>query len=144
MTPSRQRALIISLIVIGMVIVGFFGLRTLHAFREFRGHRPPPPSAPDAAQIETDVELIRDWMTIGYLSEAYQLPPNLLYEALNIPPNGNEHKSLKQLNDKYYPQQSGVVLEKVKAVILANQPPPAPVAPDTAMPPTTAIPPTNP
>src|SRR5688500_20396059 len=55
MTTSRQRTLITILIVIGSLFVGFFGWRTLHAFREFRGDRPPPPFAPDAAQIETDV-----------------------------------------------------------------------------------------
>jgi hypothetical protein len=144
MTPTRQRLLFIGLIIIGLAFVVFFGVRLVHAFKEFNGHRPrhfPPPHSQPA---ETDVTLIRDWMTIGYLSEAYQLPPNLLYEALNIPPNGNEHKSLKQLNDKYYPQQSGVVLEKVKAAILANQPPPAPIAPDAPTPPATAIPPINP
>ena len=40
MTTSRQRTLITILIVIGGVIVGFFGLRTFRAFREFRGHQP--------------------------------------------------------------------------------------------------------
>ena len=39
----KQRAFVISLILIGLVIVGFFGLRTARAFREFRGHHPPPP-----------------------------------------------------------------------------------------------------
>src|SRR6185436_6343912 len=93
MTPSRQRALIISLIVIGMIIVGFFGLRTLHAFREFRGHRPPPPSAADAAQIETDVELIRDWMTTPYIARTYRVPAKKLYDTLEIPRKGNDEKS---------------------------------------------------
>src|SRR6185503_20976703 len=88
MTASRQRALITILIVIGSVIVGFFGWRTLHAFREFRGHRPPPPFAPDAAQVETDVELIRDWMTISYISRTYEVPPKILFDALGIPSRG--------------------------------------------------------
>jgi len=132
MTASRQRALIISLIIIGMVIVGFFGLRTLHAFREFRGHRPPPPFAPDAAQVETDVELIRDWMTISYISRTYQVPSKILFDALGIPSRGNEEKSLAQLNERYSPQTPGIIVEVVKATILANQPP---------LPPVTAVPP---
>lgn len=132
MTASRQRALIISLIIIGMVIVGFFGLRTLHAFREFRGHRPPPPFAPDAAQIETDVELIRDWMTISYISRTYHVPSKILFDALGIHSRGNEEKSLAQLNEKYSPKTPGIIVEVVKATILANQPP---------LPPVTAIPP---
>jgi hypothetical protein len=132
MTASRQRALIISLIIIGMVIVGFFGLRTLHAFREFRGHRPPPPFAPDAAQVETDVDLIRDWMTISYISRTYHVPSKILFDALGIPSRGNEEKSLAQLNEKYSPKTPGIIVEVVKATILANQPP---------LPPVTAIPP---
>jgi hypothetical protein len=140
MTPAKQRALTIGLITLGIVIVGFFGIRALHAFREFTGHRPhhfPPPGSQPA---QTDVSLIRDWMTIGYISEAYRLPRNLLYEAVNIPPKGNEHKSLKQLNDEYFPQTAGVVLAKVKAAVLANEPAPTASSPNTAMSPATPMP----
>ena len=130
MKPSQQRLLSIGLIILGVVFVGFFGLRFFHAFREFRGHRPhlPPPGSRPA---ETDVTLIRDWMTIGFLSETYRTPPDLLYRAVGIPPNGNEHKSLKKLNDEYFSDKPGYVLETVKAAIQANQ---------TAVPPNTATP----
>jgi hypothetical protein len=140
MTPSRQRALIISLIMIGMVIVGFFGFRTFHAFREFRGHRPPPFPPEDAASPETDVELIRDWMTIGFLSKTYRTPPDLLYKALGIRPNGNEHKSLKQLNDEYFPDTPGYVLKTVKTEIQALLPPPTEIPPLKAIPTSTELP----
>lgn len=139
MTPSRQRTLVTSLIIIGIVIVGFFGLRTFHAFRKFRGHHPPPFPPAGAESAETDVELVRDWMTIPFISKTYRLPPNLLYETLNIPPAENEEKSLKQLNEKYYPQEDGIVLEKVKAAIRANQPPLPPEQIKTSIPPATAI-----
>lgn len=122
MTPSRQRALIVGLIVIGLVFVGFFGLRTLHAFRDFHGHRPhhfPRPGEEPPAQ--THVDLIRDWMTIPYISVTYRLPPNLLWETLKMPPKGNEHKSLKQLNNEYLYLQSDYVLKTVKETILAFQ-----------------------
>ncbi len=123
MTPSRLRPLIFVLIFIGGLIVGFFGLRTLHAFREFRGHRPPPPpSAADAERIETDVELIREWMTIPFISKMYHVPPNVLFDALRIPANRNREKSLKRLNEEYFPRAEGIVLEKIKAAVLANQP----------------------
>ena len=118
MSPSRQRAITIGLIIAGILIVGFFGLRTFHAFREFRGHRPPP-----LGEVETDVELIRDWMTIPFISKMYHVPPPELFRALDIPPNGNQEKSLNDLNREYYPKENGIVLEKVKAAVLANQPP---------------------
>jgi len=135
---TRQRNFVVGLIVIGLMIVGFFGLRTVRAFRQFHGHRPPPPFSGEKA--ETNVDLIRDWMTLQYISITYRLPPELLYETLKIPPKGNERKSLKELNDEYYPQAPGTVLELVKATILASQPPPTAVPPDTAVPGDTAVP----
>ena len=132
MITSRQRTLITILIVIGGVIVGFFGLRAFRALNQVREHRPPPPFAPEAAPIETDVELIRDWMTISYISRTYDVPPKILFDALGIPSRGNEEKSLAQLNEKYSPKTPGIIVEVVKATILANQ---TPLPPDTAIPP---------
>jgi hypothetical protein len=128
----RQRNFVTGLIIIGLMIVIFFGLRTVRAFREFHGHRPPPPFA--TRHVETDVSLIRDWMTIPFIAQMYQVPPPVLFDALEIPEHGNREKSLKQLNEKYYPQAQGIVLEKVKAAVLAalaSQPPQINVAPAT-------------
>lgn len=140
MTPTRIRTLIFVLIFIGGMIVGFFGLRALRAFREFDRHRPPPPpSAADAEreQIETDVNLIREWMTIPFISKMYHVPANVLFDALGIPANKNREKSLKRLNREYFPREDGIVLDKIKAAVLVNQPqqmqenPQTPVAPVT-------------
>src|SRR5215475_6838785 len=123
MTTTKQRAVVIGLILLGLLIAGFFGLRFFHAFRDFRGHHPPRFPHQGDQPAQTDVTLIRDWMTIPYISMAYRLPPNLLYDALKIPPKGNDHKSLKQLNDKYYSQQSDYVINLVKETIQAHEPP---------------------
>lgn len=130
--PARtQRVLVLGLILIGVLIAGFFGLRAVFAFREFRRHGPPPlpPLAESSGDqsIETDVELIRDWMTVPYVSKTYQIHPKTLFDALGISPRGNEEKSLAQLNEEFFPQSPGFVIELVKAVIRANQP--APTAP---------------
>jgi hypothetical protein len=131
----RQRNFVTGLIIIGLMIVIFFGLRTIHAFREFRGHRPPPPFATEHA--ETDVSLIRDWMTIPFISKMYHVPPPVLFDALKIPEHGNKEKSIKQLNEEYYPEADGLVLEKVKSAVLAaqaapaNQPQPIGIPPNT-------------
>lgn len=116
----KQRALVIGLILVGLIIVGFFGLRMARAFREFRGHPPPPPFATE--HVETDVSLIRDWMTIPFIAKMYHVPPQMLFKALDLPEHKNKEKSLKQLNEEYYPEAEGIVLEKVKATILAIQP----------------------
>jgi hypothetical protein len=121
MNSARVRTLIFILIFIGGVIVGFFGSRTLQTFREIGEHPPAPPAvaATEAAEPGADVDLIREWMTIPYISRTYDVPQNVLFEALDIPPNRNREKSLRRLNREYFPEQEGIVLEKIKAAVLA-------------------------
>jgi hypothetical protein len=126
---TKQKVLITTLIVLGVLLVVFFGLRAFRPFRELRGHRPPPPG-----EIETDVTLIRDWMTVPYIAQRYYVPGDKLFEAVNILPQGNKDKSLLQLNKEYYPDRTGFVLETIKADILAHQPPTPPAPPPTAKP----------
>ena len=129
---SQQRGLMIGLIILGVLFTGFFGMRAFRAFRKFDGHRPPP-----HGEVETDVELIRDWMTIPFISRTYQVPPEIIFEALNIPPQKERDKNLKVLNEEYYPGQDGFVLSVIKATILADQashPPTAPLPPTAPAP----------
>jgi hypothetical protein len=130
----KQRNLVTSLIIIGLMIVVFFGLRTARAFRQFHGHRPPPPFA--TKHVETDVNLIRDWMTIPFVSKMYRVPRPILFEALEIPEEGNQEKSLRQLNEEYYPHEKDIVLEKVKTAVSASLPQPMVLTP---FPPTTPV-----
>jgi hypothetical protein len=133
-TPSnpKQRNFVNGLIILGLLFVLFFGLRTVRAFREFREHRPPPPLV--AEHIETDVNLIRDWMTIPFIAKMYDVKPRILFEALEIPERGNREKSLRQLNDEYYSQADGLVIEKIRAAVLesiAERPQQTPVLTNT-------------
>jgi len=128
----KQRNFVNGLIILGLMFVVFFGLRTVRAFREFRQHRPPPPFATE--QIETDVSLIRDWMTIPFISKMYHVKPHILFEALEIPEQENREKSLRQLNEEFYPQAEGIVIEKIKTAVqaaIANRPPLPQIVPDT-------------
>lgn len=134
-TSAGQRALVAGVIILGILFTTFFGMRVFHAYRRFDGHRPPPPGE---MAIETDVELIRDWMTIPFISRTYQVPPEMLFEALNISAQKDHEKSLKVLNEEYYPGQNEFVLTIVKETILANQPPPIPDSVPTAASPLTA------
>lgn len=125
---KKQRFLVIALTIFGALLIIFFGMRAFHAFRKFNGHRPPPPSS---EFIETDVELIRDWMTIPFIARMYFVPEKFIYEALDISPKDNRDKSLAEINDEYFPETDGLVIELVKAAVLAHQPPPTPVPPVT-------------
>lgn len=139
MSPGKQRILIMVLILFGILLAGFFGFRALFAFREFRRHGPPPlpPLAPmeNAPATETDVELIRDWMTIPYIAMTYRVHPKVIFDALEISPRGNEDKSLAQLNEEFFPQSPGLVIELVKATIQAHQSAPTVDSPTPPAPP---------
>ncbi len=128
---TKQRILFIALSILGVMLILFFGLRALRAFKKFDGHRPPPM----AEELQTDVNDIEDWMTIPFISHNYGVPPDILFDALSINGKENHKKSLKQLNDEFYAEQDGYVIETVRATILAHQPPPTPVLPDPPAPP---------
>lgn len=138
---TKQRSLIIILIILGCLLVAFFGLRAFHAFKKFNGHRPPPPAS---AEIETDVELIRDWMTIPFIARTYWVPEKEIFDALGISPKGNREKSLKEINEEYFPKQDGLAIVLVKTAVLAHQPPLTVAPPQTAVPPLTPVPPVSP
>jgi hypothetical protein len=89
--------------------------------------------------VETDVELIREWMTVPFISHTYHIPEKILFDALDISPITNHEKSLEDINQEYYPDVDGYVLDLVKKTILAHQPP---SPPDSA--PTAVVPPTKP
>ena len=119
----KQRAVVIGLIVLGILFTVFFGMRAFHAYKKFNGHKPPP-----HGKVETDVGLIRDWMTVSFISKTYRVPEKDIFDALNVSPLGSHNKSLKELNNDYYPDKDGFVMDTVKATILAHQPPPQPGA----------------
>jgi hypothetical protein len=122
---KKQRALVIGLIAVGVLFTAFFGMRAVRAFRQFDGHRPPPPGKP--GKVETDVEAIRGWMTVPFIAELYHVPEPALFDALKIPPDKEtREKSLRDLNREYYPDADGFVLETVKAKVKELQPPPTP------------------
>jgi hypothetical protein len=128
----RQRNFVVGLIIIGLMIMAIFGLRTVRAFRQFHGLPPPPPFATE--HIETNVELVRDWMTVPFVSRMYHVRTHILFEAVGIPERGNRDKSLKQLNEEYFPEVPGYVESTIKAVVLENLPPTISAPPTAPLP----------
>lgn len=88
-----QHILTIALIVLGVVLVGGFGLRAFRDYQRFHSRGMPPG--------ETDVEKIRGWMTIPYIARTYGVPEPVLFDALNIPMPGNERYDLRSLASRY-------------------------------------------
>ena len=133
-TPSSSPArrppwALIALIVVGAVLVAYFGMRTARSFAGLRGARPPLPPLPGRGGPPprmTDVEAIRGWMTIPFIAKGFEVPEGYLFEQLHIPPQGNQKKSLADLNRVYAPGQRNAIPQAVQDAIrryLAEHPP---------------------
>ena len=114
---SSRRVLTIALVLIGLGLVGFFGLRAYRAYTRFQ------PDAP--ATSLRDVEAIRGWMTLPYIARAYGVPEDALFEALTIPKAGNAHLSVKQLVAKY-DRDPLTTRQAIQQVLLREQRAPTP------------------
>jgi hypothetical protein len=84
------------LVVFGLVLTLFFGLRALQSFRRM----PPFPTRPPKPS-ETEVDTIRSWMSLKFISKAYGVPPDYLHTYLEIPSDIDESRfSLAALNQE--------------------------------------------
>lgn len=116
----KWQILIIGLILFGLLLIGFFGLRAVRSYIYLQQTGLEPGV--------TDVEAIRGWMTIPYIATAYTVPEDYIFTQLNLPAEGNRDKSIADLNHTYARGQPGVILEAVKAAVkkyLAKHPHPA-------------------
>lgn len=126
-TPVSSRwwqLLIISLILLGLLLIGFFGLRAVHSYIRLQQTGLEPGV--------TDVEAIRGWMTIPYIATAYGVPEDYIFLQLNLPAESNQDKSLADLNRIYARGQPGTILEAVKTAVkkyLSEHPYPTRVRP---------------
>jgi hypothetical protein len=113
-TPERSnrwRWLAVGAILIGLALVLFFGFRAVRSYMRLQNAGLQPGAS--------DVSLIRGWMTVEYLSRMYGVPREVIFEGLGIPAQGNEQKSLSQLNRQYAPGQQYEMLNRARAVIQA-------------------------
>jgi hypothetical protein len=128
---TKKHVFAIALIAAGIVIILFSAIGALRAFRQMEGRGPFNGKPPAANQ--TDVSAIRDWMTVAYVAHMYDVPPDAIFKNLEIKKDDKTKKmSLAQLNDQYYPDQPGIVLAQIQALMQAfQQQAPAPPFPST-------------
>ena len=103
----------IGLIALGLILVGFFGVRAVVSFVRLQQTGLQPGV--------TDVEAIRGWMTVPYIATAYGVPEEYFFEHIGIPAEGNRDKSLGQLNREYAFGQPAAILNAVKEAIRKYQ-----------------------
>jgi hypothetical protein len=101
------------LVILGILLTIFFGFRAVRSFAQVRLTGLQPGT--------TDVGAIRGWMTIPYISKAFGVPSDYLYQQINVPASGSNAKSLGDLSREFFPGQPGVILQKVKDAIHSYQ-----------------------
>ncbi len=119
---SNRKIMGIALIVIGLVVVVFFGIRTVRSFKKLQYIQEQGLDRGAAS-----VEAVRPWMTIRYVSVAYGVPEEYMFAELKIPFNRRDSdQTLSHLNRAYQLGQSTqdeypAIIDKVAAAILAYQ-----------------------
>lgn len=105
----NPRFYLISLIILGIGLTIFFGGRALRNFQRVRTLK--------IGGGETNVELIRGWMTVDYITKMYHVPPEVILKPLNLPVEPNMRKSLGTLiKSSGTPDPQGM-LEEIKSSI---------------------------
>ncbi len=109
-TRSRREKIIITvLIVVGLVLILFFGLRAVRSFLRIQ--------LTGLESGVTNVELIRGWMTIPYIATAYGVPEEHIFEQIGVPQKGNQKRALRQLNFDYFKGEPEAILKAVQEAI---------------------------
>jgi hypothetical protein len=94
------------IVAVGIALVVVFGLRTVRS-----GPRVPRPGQQSPRE---DVDALRGWMTIPMIADHYAIPEEILFAALDIPPEQNRALTLRELNSRYWPDQPGLVMTKLQ------------------------------
>ncbi len=115
----REKILTIGLIVLGLILTLFFGMRAIRSFMRI-----------ELEPGVTDVEAIRGWMTIPYIATAYDVPEEYIFAQIGVSQDDNQDKSLYRLNRNYFGGEPEAILKVVQEAIKQYQsehPPPSEV-----------------
>jgi hypothetical protein len=94
----RRRLLAIVLVIFGLIITGYFGMRAVRSFRQLQYIHQQGLDRGVAS-----VEAVRPCMTIRFIAVAYAVPEEYLYNALAIPfDRRNADQPLGELNRIYH------------------------------------------
>lgn len=119
---QHRKLLAAALVVFGLVITVFFGIRAVRSFQQMRYIHEQGIDRGVAG-----VDAIRPWMTIRFIAIAYAVPEEYIYDQLQIPFNRRDaDTSLGQLNKIYDLGLSPVnnelvIVERIKAAVTAYQ-----------------------
>lgn len=97
------------LLIIGFLFILISGVLGLRIFDKV-GHKPPPQPR------ETNITLIKEWMTIPYISRTYGVPEPEFFKSLNLE-NGDYGKlSISQIASQKN-TDSDALINSIKTII---------------------------
>jgi len=115
---SKLQILAIVLVLIGLGLVIFFGIRTVRSYREITYIQQ------EGLDVGTaNVDAIRPWMTPKFVAVAYAVPQEFLFAELGIPfDRWNSNEALGELNKQFDfgpppDKESMIIIDKVRAAI---------------------------
>ncbi len=112
----REKILTLGLIIVGIFLTIFFGMRAVRSFMRI-----------ELEPGTVDVQAIQGWMTVPYIAIAYDVPEEYIFEQLGIPQEGNQAKGLYGLNRQYFEGEHKAILKVIQEAITQYQvenPPP--------------------
>lgn len=101
------------LVVLGLFLAIFFAFRAFHGFQRMRGMK--------FGGGETNVELIRPWMTVNYITKMYHVPPDVVLAPLGLPVEGNNRRDIGSLIRSTGTSNPEEMLERIKESINSFQ-----------------------
>lgn len=110
----RQWIVVLAFFVV-VSMTGFFAVRTVRRALYWHNHRD---------------EQIRPWMSIGYVSRSYRVPPHVLYRALGLSHRPPDRRPLREIARAQNRPVEEVVAVLQDAIIHARPPYPPPPPPD--------------
>jgi hypothetical protein len=105
--------LIVGAFVLVLGATGLHVARTVREARYWREHRDEP---------------IHGWMSVGYVAHSYHVPPQVLYQALNLPREPRDRRPLREIarSQGRSMDEIRVVLQDAISRARATHPPPPP------------------
>jgi hypothetical protein len=96
-----RRWLIVIAFLLAAAFAGLFVVRTVRHAVYWSRHRD---------------ETIRPWMSVGYVSHSYRVPPDVLYRAINLNPVPHDRRPLRLIAEQQNRPVAAVTADLEKAI----------------------------
>ncbi|MEI8131385.1 MAG: hypothetical protein WCG34_03055 [Leptolinea sp.] len=106
---KNRRIYLSILFFIGIGLAIFFGIKAFRNIQRIQSMK--------FGGGETNVELIRGWMTVDYITKMYHVPPDVVLKPLNLPVKSNMKISIGSLIKAAGTSNPEVLMNQVKASI---------------------------